>query len=257
MARTYTVGRLARLAGVSVRTLHHYEAVGLLAPGRAPNGYRVYGANDAERLQRILLLRSCGMALEDIRRALDNDTFDYRGALTVHLANLEQSRTELDELIGTVRRTIAELEGGAAMADDERFRGMKERVIEENERRWGAEARKAYGDEAVDGANARMRGLSPAQWAEVERLEGEIVEQLERAMETGDPEGPEAVRLCELHRRWLEPHWAKGTYSPQAHAGLAEMYVADPRFTAYYDDRAGEGAAQFLRDAIVAWCGRA
>lgn len=140
------------------------------------------------------------------------------------------------------------------MTDKERFEGMKARVIAENEAAYGAEARAAYGDAAVDAANERLSAMAEEEWNDVEALGAAILEQLKAARATGDAEGAEAHELCAMHARWLQMHWGAGAYSPEAHAALAEGYVADPRFTAYYDDVAGEGATVFLRDALVAWC---
>lgn len=230
---SYTVGSLAKLAGVTVRALHHYEDEGLLHPERTASGYRRYGAADVERLQQILLLRSCGLSLGAIRDAFADDRFDFRAVLTDHLATLRARQKELETLMGTVEKTIASLEGRCTMTDRERFEGMKARAIAENEERYGAEVRRRHGDAAMDAA---------------------ILEQLVQAKATGDPTGEAARELCAMHARWLQMHWGEGTYSPAAHAALAEGYVADPRFTAYYDGSAGEGATAFLRDALVAWC---
>lgn len=142
---SYTVGSLAKLAGVTVRALHHYEDEGLLHPERTASGYRRYGAADVERLQQILLLRSCGLSLGDIRGALDNGDFDFHAVLIDHLATLRAQQKELETLVGTVEKTIASLEGRCTMTDEERFEGMKARAIAENEERYGAEVRQAYG----------------------------------------------------------------------------------------------------------------
>lgn len=251
---SYTVGSLAKLAGVTVRALHHYEDEGLLHPERTASGYRRYGAADVERLQQILLLRSCGLALGDIRDALADDRFDFRTALVDHLATLRARQKELETLVGTVEKTIASLEGRCTMTDEERFEGMKARAIAENEERYGAEVRQAYGDAAMDAANERMAGMSQEEWSDAKALEAAILEQLTAAKATGDPTGEAAWKLCAMHARWLQMHWGEGTYSPAAHAALAEGYVADPRFTAYYDEAAGEGATAFLRDALIVWC---
>ena len=106
----------------------------------------------------------------------------------------------------------------------------------------------------MDAANERMAGMTEAEWNDAKALEAAILEQLVQAKATGDPTGEAARELCAMHARWLQMHWGEGTYSPAAHAALAEGYVADPRFTAYYDEAAGEGATAFLRDALVAWC---
>lgn len=251
---SYTVGSLAKLAGVTVRALHHYEDEGLLHPERTASGYRRYGAADVERLQQILLLRSCGLSLGDIRVALDNGDFDFHAVLIDHLATLRAQQKELETLVGTVEKTIASLEGRCTMTDEERFEGMKARAIVENEERYGAEVRQAYGDAAMDAANERMAGMSQEEWSDAKALEAAILEQLTAAKATGDPTGEAARKLCAMHARWLQMHWGEGAYSPAAHAALAEGYVADPRFTAYYDEAAGEGATAFLRDALIAWC---
>lgn len=251
---SYTVGSLAKLAGVTVRALHHYEDEGLLHPERTASGYRCYGAADVERLQQILLLRSCGLSLGDIRGALDNGDFDFHAVLIDHLATLRAQQKELETLVGTVEKTIASLEGRCTMTDEERFEGMKARAIAENEERYGAEVRRRHGDAAMDAANERMAGMSQEEWNDAKALEAAILDQLAAAKETGDPTGEAARELCSMHARWLQMHWGEGAYSPAAHAALAEGYVADPRFTAYYDEAAGEGATAFLRDALIAWC---
>ena len=251
---SYTVGSLAKLAGVTVRALHHYEDEGLLHPERTASGYRCYGAADVERLQQILLLRSCGLSLGDIRGALDNGDFDFHAVLIDHLATLRAQQKELETLVGTVEKTIASLEGRCTMTDEERFEGMKARAIAENEERYGAEVRRRHGDAAMDAANERMTGMSQEEWNDAKALEAAILEQLTAAKATGDPTGEAARKLCAMHARWLQMHWGEGAYSPAAHAALAEGYVADPRFTAYYDEAAGEGATAILRDALIAWC---
>ena len=163
---SYTVGSLAKLAGVTVRALRHYEDEGLLHPERTASGYRCYGAADVERLQQILLLRSCGLSLGDIRGALDNGDFDFHGVLVNHLATLRARQKELETLVGTVEKTIASLEGRCTMTDEERFEGMKARAIAENEERYGAEVRQAYGDAAMGAwpACPRRNGTTPRLW---------------------------------------------------------------------------------------------
>lgn len=213
-AVTYTVGQLAKLAGVTVRALHHYEDAGLLTPARTASGYRRYNSADVARLQQILLLRSCGLSLGEIGAALADETFDFHGALTDHLATLRARQRELETLVGTVEKTIASLEGRTTMTDAERFEGMKQRVIAENEERYGAEVREAYGGDAMDAANERLASMDEAEWHDAEALGAAILEQLRAAMATGKAEGPEAQKLCTMHARWLQMHWGPGTYSP-------------------------------------------
>lgn len=252
----YTAGALAGLADVTVRALHHYEAEGLLAPARDASGYRRYGPDQVERLQHILLFRACGLALGDIRRSLDDPGFDRAAALRARLATLRAQQEQLNTLMGTVEKTIAALEGEAIMTDKERFEGLKRQAVEDNEKAYGAEARERWGDAAVDAANERTLALDEDAWNDREALGEAVLDQLRAAFAdgAGDPAGPEARALAEMHGRWLALHWGEGAYTREAHAALADGYVADARFTRYYDDAAGSGATAFLRDAIAAWC---
>lgn len=126
--------------------------------------------------------------------------------------------------------------------------------VQENEARYGAEARSLYGDAAVDATNERLLDMSQAEWDSKEELEAAIIVQLRAAMETGDTSGISARLLCSMHERWIRMHWGDAAYSPQAHAGLAQGYLADPRFVEYYDSRAGEGATAFLAQALQRYC---
>ena len=185
---SYTVGSLAKLAGVTVRALHHYEDEGLLHPERTASGYRHYGAADVERLQQILLLRSCGLSLGAIRDAFADDRFDFRAVLTDHLATLRARQKELETLMGTVEKTIASLEGRCTMTDKERFEGMKARAIAENEEHYGAEVRRRHGDAAMDAANERMAGMTEAEWNDAKALEAAILDQLAAGEGDGRPD---------------------------------------------------------------------
>ncbi|OUP08411.1 MerR family transcriptional regulator [Collinsella sp. An2] len=251
MNRSYTIGELAELSGVSVRTLRFYEEAELLAPERdAQNGYRRYGRADVDRLQEILLLRRLGVAVRDIAPLLSASDGERRALLAKHLDALRDERRRLDGLIITVERSLAELEGGPTMADREKFEGFKRRLVDENERRYGAEARDRFGDAAVEESNRRMLHMSEADYTAWQELDAEIRAALTAAVRVGkDPTGPEGAHICDLHRRWLGYTWP--SYSAEAHRALAESYVADGRFTAYYD-REVPGCAAWLRDAVLA-----
>ena len=246
----YSVSALARMSGVSVRTLHHYDQIGLLVPRRGDNGYRRYGRVDVRRLQQIMLWRACGMELAQIAQLIDDPTYDERTALVEQISALEQERARLDEAIANARSTLCALERGDVMADDARFAGLKRKVVEDNERTYGRETRGRFGDAVVDGANAALLAMDERTWNDMNALEERIKALLSAAMESGDVTSPAARELVQAHARWLELHWAPGTYTTEAHRGLADGYLADERFKAYYDGACGEGATQFLRDAI-------
>ena len=245
----YTVKQLAVLSGVSVRTLHHYHQIGLLIPARFSSaGYRLYGLAEVDRLQQILFYRELGFALSDISALLDDPNFDRKAALQSHLSALKARQTRLNTLIRTVEKTIRQETGGIQMTDPEKFEGFKTALIEENEARYGNEIRAKYGDETVDQTNANISSMTPEHYEEWKRLEQEIRTELEQAvLSHADPGSEVGKQLTELHRRWLSRTWNQ--YSPAAHKGLAQMYVCDERFTAYYD-RKVPGCAAFLRNAI-------
>lgn len=253
--RTYTIGELATMSGTTERALRHYEDLGLLSPARGENGYRRYGEKDVERLQQVLLFRACGMGLSDIRGLLESPGYSAEEALKVHLKTLRARQRELEALVETVEKTIATMKGRETMTNEERFRGLKEHAIEANESAYGAEARKRYGNDAVDAANERVRAMAERDWDEMRELEQGIIRQLKAAMATGDPAGGAARELVALHRRWICGYWGDGRYSAKAHLSLGEMYLADERFRDYYDSGAGAGATEFLVAALRSWLG--
>lgn len=141
------------------------------------------------------------------------------------------------------------------MTDDEGFEGLKRELVDENEQRYGAEMRERYGDETVDEADAKLMDMTEQQYAKVKELQRRIESGLREAMATGDATAPAAHAVADLHRQWICCFWKDGSYSPEAHMGLAEMYLADDRFRSFYD-AIRPGAAQFLHDAIVSYCER-
>lgn len=249
----YTVKELARLTGLTSRTLRYYDAIGLLRPRRdRENGYRLYGPEEVDRLQQILLYRELGLPLEEIRRILDAPGFDRTGALREHLDRLLERRREVDALIRTVQNTLTSIEGGTTMTDAEKFESMKRRIIQENESAYGKELREKYGEDAVEEHTARLAGMSQGEWETAKEEETACLAALRRAVEAGDPAGEDAREAVRLHAAWLAHYWPQGAVTPQAHLGMTAMYVQDPRFAAYYE-AAVPGGAAFLEKAAKAY----
>lgn len=248
--KAYGIGEVSDIVGISTRTLRYYEETGLLAPARGANGYRRYTSADIDRLQEILLLRHMGMSLAEIPSALSATEEERRQMLARHLGALKAERERLDTLIRTVERTIEHIEKGVPMDDKAKFEGMKRDLAEQNERKHGAEVRERWGDTAAGEANRKMLNLSEGEFERFQELGRAINESLEAAVSANaDPTGDEGERIYRLHREWLGFTW--NFYTPEAHRGLAEMYVADERFTTYYDGNVA-GCAAWLRDAITA-----
>ena len=250
----YTVQKLGDLAGISTRTLRYYDEIGLLKPARkSASGYRIYGQQEVDKLQQILFYRELGLDLEQIKNIINNPNFDGPAALKEHREKLLAKRMQLDLLITNVEKTISAKEGKSIMADKEKFQGFKQKLIDDNERQYGDEIRGKYGEEVIDQSNAKMLKMNEEQYREFTHLEQQVLESLMDAVKTGDPSSDAAQKTADLHRQWLGFTWP--FYSPEAHMGLAEMYVADERFAAYYD-KVHSGAAQFLRDAIAVYTAR-
>lgn len=249
----YTVQKLGSIAGVSTRTLRYYDEVGLLKPLRiSSSGYRIYGKEEVDRLQQIMFYRELGVSIEAIKEIMTSASFDKNSALREHRENLLAKRLQLDRLIENVEKTIALSEGRLKMSDKEKFEGFKKNLVDENEKKYGKEIREKYGEDTVNASNARMMNMTQEQYAEFEKLSEEVLTTLEAAYQTGDPAGELGQKAADLHRQWLSYTW--GSYNKEAHAGLAEMYVADERFTAFYDKKQ-PGTAAFLRDAILIYTG--
>jgi DNA-binding transcriptional MerR regulator len=251
----YTVQKLGLLAGVSTRTLRYYDQIDLLKPARInSSGYRIYGNQEVDRLQQILFYRELGVSLEEIKHLITSPAFDADCALKEHRKRLLEKREQLDRLITNVELTLAQREGTTTMSDKQKFEGFKQKLIDDNEKEYGEEIRAKYGVEQVEKTNSKIKGMTEQQSAQLEQLAQDIHTTLAEAFTTGNPAGELAQRAAELHRQWLSFYW--DSYSKEAHAGLARMYVEDERFKAYYDSNQ-PGTAEFLRDAVLIYTGQA
>ena len=247
----YTVQKLGQLAGISTRTLRYYDEIGLLKPARInSSGYRIYSATEVERLQQILFYRELGVNLDTIKEIMTSSTFDGTIALKEHREKLIEKRAQLNVLINNVDKSIKHSERKIKMTDKEKFEGFKQTLVDNNEQKYGKEIREKYGEDAINKSNAKVKGMTEEMYAEVQKLEELLFINLKAAMETGNSAGELAQKAADLHKQWLCFYWDQ--YSKEAHAGLAEMYVTDERFTAYYD-KVQSGATEFLRDAIIVY----
>lgn len=250
----YTIQRLSKVAGISTRTIRYYDEIGLLKPARInSSGYRIYCQAEVDRLQQILFYRELDVNLESIKKIVTVPSFEGAKALKEHREKLLHKREQLDALIVNVNKTIELTEGRIMMSDKEKFEGFKQNLVDTNEKKYGKEVREKYGQEAVNKSNAKVKGMTSDQYDEVTKLAVEVIETLNEAFETGDPAGELAQKTADLHRKWLSFYW--DSYSKEAHAGVAQMYVDDPRFTEYYDEKQ-PGMAAFLRDAVWIYTGQ-
>lgn len=249
----YTIKHLSNIAGVSARTLRYYDEIDLLKPCRInSSGYRIYGAKEVSLLQQILFFRELGLELQQIKDIVHDKNFNRLHALNDHLVTLQERQTQINLLIENVKKTILEEKGKIKMTDKEKFEGFKKKLIEENEVKYGEEIRGKYDDADIKESYARMMNLSEEEFNNMQTLEISIREALEQAVQNKvSPESEEGKKIASMHKEWLSFNWKQ--YNKEAHKNLADMYLADSRFTAYYDGKIA-GCAAFLKDAIYAYC---
>lgn len=248
----YSINKLAKLAGVTTRTLRYYDEIELLSPKRVSSkGYRVYGQQEVDILQQILLYRELGVSLDEIKCIVWSKDYDGIAALKDHLSALKVRKEQIELLIANVEKTIAASNGEMIMSDMEKFEGFKKKIVGANEKQYGNEIREKYGDNIIDAINEKMMEFTAEQYEKVQELSRHINDYLKMAFEQGDISSELAQKVCSLHKEWLEYFWEH--YSKEAHIGLAQTYVDDPRFRKYYDAIA-VGCAEFLRDAIKIYC---
>ena len=245
---SWTVGEVAKMAGVSVRTLHHYDEIGLLCPGgRSDGGYRLYVREDLDGLQQVLFFRTLGFPLKEIRRIMDDPEFDRGRALVAQRELLKEKQRRTRAMLKAVDCAIASFERGVPMDEGKMFEGVGDfdpaDYEDEVKRRWGE-------TEAYRISARRTKGYGPKDWARIKK-EGEgILEALAAKLRAGvDAASAEATGLAEAHRlhidRWFYP------CSREQHRQLARLYVDDPRFRKTFES-VQEGLADYVRRAIEA-----
>jgi DNA-binding transcriptional MerR regulator len=245
---SYTVGTIARLSGVTVRTLHHYDEIGLLTPsGRSDAGYRRYGEADLDRLQRILFYRELGFGLDQIKSDLIDGGADAAGHLRRQRAMLRDRIGRLERMVAAIEKAMEARTMGINLTPEERFEVFGDHDPDE----YAAEVEERWGDtESYKESQRRVARYTKADWQRIKAQGQAAIEQVVGAMNAGKrADSTEAMEGAEAHRRQIEEAFYPLSY--EGHVGLAEMYLADPRFTATYE-KIASGLAQYLHDAIKA-----
>ena len=243
----YTVKQMAEISGVSARTLRFYDERALLKPAfLSEAGYRMYTEKEIDRLQQILLYRSMGIPLKTIKELVDRPDEKIEDTLIQQKIQLEQKRQELDQLLETIDKTLRYYMGELKMTNKEKFEAFKREKIVENEANYGSEIREKYGEDAVEASNQKWQNMSEADYQKMQAVEAELIEKLRHYLTDETPSLAEAI--YQLHKEWISFSWGK--YSGEAHKGLSEMYLADERFTQYYDEKSGLGATEALVQII-------
>ena len=238
----FTVKQLSDLAGVTPRTLHHYDQIGLLKPSRiGDNGYRYYGEESLLKLQQILFYRELGLPLEEIKSIVGRRNFEILPALEAHKSELSKRISRLEHLIGTVDNTISYLKGQKEMSKRQLF----EAFSDEQQAEYEKEVMQKYDPETVKASIKKWKSYTAADKQRIGDEGNAAYEAILAAMPKG-ASSPEAQAGIELWRKHMDYFW---TPNLDQLAGLAEMYNDDPRFKANFD-KIDPRLAEFMREAV-------
>lgn len=242
------VKEVADLVGISVRTLHHYDEIGLLTPEETTeSGYRLYSDENLEMLQQILFFKELDFPLKKIKEIISSPSFDRQEALELHQKMLREKRCRLDQMIATIDKTIQHMKGEIQMSNKEKFEGF-----DFSHNPYEQEARERWGDEVVDNANAKLGKMSKDEQKAFSQAMESIYKKLASLRNTS----PESEESQEAIKEWYDFLNSMGNfYSLEAFKGLGQMYVDDERFTKNIDHY-GEGLAKFMRDAMAVFADR-
>jgi DNA-binding transcriptional MerR regulator len=245
--RTYQVKEVAQLAGLTVRALHHYDSIGLLAPSaRSAAGYRLYDDGDLLRLQQILIGRELGLSLEDIRRSLDDPRFDRREALLAQRAELASRAERATDMIRAIDAALTVIKEADMRKVDMKkiFDGFEpDQYADEAKQRWGH-------TDAYRTSTKRTKSYTAADWQSLKDEQAAIYADALGALKDGvRPDEPRAMDVAERHRlsidRWLYP------CNAQMHRGLADLWEADRRYADNIEQH-GAGFTAYLVAAVRA-----
>ena len=243
----YSVKQLSELAGVSIRTLHHYDEIGLLKPAeRAESRYRYYGKSELYRLQQILFYRELDYQLIDIRQILDDPEFDLKKSLLSHKDHLLNRADRVKQLLDTIDKTIEQLENESMMiTEKEMYRGFsKEKVADMRN-----EVTETWGADELKNAEQNIQALDKEQWAKAQEETDQICTRLGQMMHRLPTDKQVQQEIAAYHNSLCTFY----EVSKERFLALGEMYVQDERFTAHYEKFA-VGLAVFLNKAIQVFC---
>lgn len=238
------VKQVADLVGISVRTLHHYDEIGLLIPEEiTESGYRVYSEENLETLQQILFFKELGFPLKKVKEIINSPSFYREEALEMQHIMLLERRSRLDKMIKTIEKTIQHSKGEIQMSNKEKFEGF-----DFSHNPYEKEARELWGNSAVDESNAKIEKLSKFEKKEFAEKFNAILKNLAtlRHLPADSKEAQAAIK------EWYTFLNQMGNYSLEAFKNLGQMYVDDLRFTESID-KFGQGLAKFMRDAMAVY----
>ncbi|MBN8237307.1 MerR family transcriptional regulator [Halobacillus kuroshimensis] len=250
----YKVKEMAELAGTSIRTLHHYDEIGLLTPKWTnEKGYRFYGEEEVKKLQQILFFKEMDFPLARIQQIIENPNFNEEEALSQHRTVLMKKKERLEKLISSVDQSLQSLQGGKVMTHEDRFKPFNKEEIEKHQQQYAEEVEERWGHtDAYKESKRRTDQYKDEDWKKIQEESMAIDRSLSARMKDG-PGDSEVQRLIGEKRRHITDHFYPCTL--EIFRGLGSMYVQDPRFKKNLEQW-GEGYAAFLHEAIDIYCDR-
>jgi len=250
---SYTVNQVAKLAGVTLRTLRYYDKIRLLTPARTEGGYRIYSPEDMERLQQILFFRELDFPLVKILEILSNPAFDRRAALNMQAQYLEKRGQRYLKLSQLAKQTLIDIEGGKKMTREDLFKGFNYDKMLEEQKQYQDEVKERWGNtEAYKESMAKTAQYTKEDWERINKIQMQNMKDLCDLYDSQvPPEDPRVQAAVDRARRFICDNFYD--CSIEAMSNLGQMYVADERFTAFYEKFA-PGLAAYYNEAIQYYC---
>lgn len=235
--------KVAKITGVSVRTLHHYDTISILSPGRNPeNGYREYSEDDMDRLQQILFFKECGFSLSQIKELLSNPSFDREKAFNLQKKYLLHEKRRIEMMLETLEKSVQNMKGRMTMSIKDKFHGF-----DFTNNPYEDEARRLWGDKAVDQSNAHIKSLSQNEQETIAKGMDALFTDLAKIRKEAPDSATAQAAMAKMYSHFNANFGFR--YSLEAFAGVGQMYVTDERFTENVD-KYGDGLAKFLSETM-------
>lgn len=251
---TYTINQIAGLAGITIKTLRHYDKLGLLVPtGRSEAGYRLYSEENVEKLQQILFFRELDFPLARIKEIMGDPAFDRKHALEMQIEFLDERAKRYKKLSGLAKRTLNDLEGEKKMKKEELFEGFDYDKMMEDQKKYEPEVKERWGEtDAYKVSKQRTDKYTKEDWERIQAESLGTLQELIACFREKEPvDGERMMAVCEAFRNHITKNFYPCTL--EIFSGLGNMYVADERFTEFYDKHE-TGLAAYYNEAIQNYC---
>ena len=242
----YSVAKLAKISGVSTRTIRYYDQINLLKPSNInSNGYREYSDDELDSLQQILYFKNLGFNLDSIKTIMDDPNYNIVDSLEIQKQLVTKELTKQKIVLKSLDWAIKYYKGEKTMSNSQKFEAFKQDSVDNNEKLYGDEVRKKYGEKAFQESQTQFGNLTEQQYSQMSSYEEKLIADLNKInAENLNIDSATAKDAFENHKKWLKIVAPK--YSPEYHLAMADLYEADSRFAKYYDSKTEAKSANLL-----------